>query len=123
MLMATFITAIKLFDAEKSPEKYYKVTISTTGLVSIYENIQGSQFLFGTFNRETVQVKGNLIDPSEFSPSMFQGFYVRYNIGKTKKGNFSTCLLSILPLILPNKTLCLLSFPYKNASVEIYSGS
>ena len=84
--MVTLIKAIKLFDAEKSPEKYYKVTISTTGLVSIYENIQGSQFLFGTFNRETVQVKGNLIDPSEFSPSMFQGFYVRYNIGQTKKG-------------------------------------
>ena len=69
--------AIKLLDAEKSPEKYYKVTISTTGLVSIYENIQGSQFLFGTFNREQLQVKDEVIDPSEFSPSMFQGFYVR----------------------------------------------
>ena len=32
--------AIKLMDAERSPEKLYKVTISTTGNVAIYEKIQ-----------------------------------------------------------------------------------
>ena len=69
--------AIKLLDAEKSPEKYYKVTISTTGEVSIYENIQGQQFLFGTYNRQSPQVRRNAIDPLEFSPEMFQGFFIR----------------------------------------------
>lgn len=69
--------AIKLMDAEKSPDKLYKVTIETTGEVSIFENVQGQQFLFGTYSREARQVTQKVLDPLEFSPKMFQGFYVR----------------------------------------------
>ena len=69
--------AIKLLDSEKSPDKFYKVTLDTTGEVSIYENIQGQQFLFGTFNRESKQVSKKALDPIEFSPEMFLGFFVR----------------------------------------------
>ena len=68
---------IKLLDSEKNPEKFYKVTLSTTGTVAIYENIQGQTFLFGTFNRQTPHVSKVVIDPSEFSPIMFSGFWIR----------------------------------------------
>jgi hypothetical protein len=69
--------AIKLMDAKKSPEKMYKVTISTTGDVSIFENIQGQTFLFGTYNRQARQVTDNVIALHEFSPNMYQGFWIR----------------------------------------------
>ena len=69
--------AVKLIDANKSPEKLYKVTIETTGVVSIYENIQGNQLFFGTFNRQTLQVSEQSLDPMEFSPDRFQGFFIR----------------------------------------------
>ena len=69
--------AIKLMDANKSPEKLYKVTIATTGEVSIKSMFQGNQLFFGTFNRQTNQVSERVLDPLEFSPDMFQGFFVR----------------------------------------------
>ena len=69
--------AIKLMDPDKSSDKLYKVTIATTGVISIYENIQGSQLFFGTFNRQSLQVSKQALDPMEFSPDMFQGFFVR----------------------------------------------
>ena len=37
--------AVKLMDAEKNPDKYYKVTLSTTGEVTINENVQGHLLL------------------------------------------------------------------------------
>ena len=71
--------AVKLMDADQSPDKMYKVTISTTGSVAIYENVQGSQLFFGTYNREQAQIRKHFaLDPTEFSPEMFQGFFVRY---------------------------------------------
>ena len=66
--------AIKLLDSEKSPDKFYKVTMDTTGVVAIYENVQGQAFLFGTYNRTIIRNSDLVIDPSEFSPIMFQGF-------------------------------------------------
>ena len=69
--------AVKLLDANKSPGKYYKVSISTTGEIGIYENVQGQQFLFGTFNRESPQIRRMSLDPIEFSPEAFLGFFVR----------------------------------------------
>ena len=70
--------AVKLMDANKSPDKLYKVTIATTGVISIHENIQGNQLFFGTFNRQSLQVSKKALDPMEFSPDMFQGFFIRY---------------------------------------------
>ena len=69
--------AVKLMDAEKNPDKYYKVTLSTTGEVTINENVQGQTFLFGTYSRSTPQVDDVVIDPADFSPIMFQGLWVR----------------------------------------------
>ena len=69
--------AIKLLDSEKSPDKFYKVTMDTTGVVAIYENVQGQAFLFGTYNRTIIRNSDLVIDPSEFSPIMFQGFWIR----------------------------------------------
>ena len=69
--------AIKLMDANKSPEKLYKVTIATTGEVSIKSMFQGNQLFFGTFNRQTNQVSERVLGALEFSPDMFQGFFVR----------------------------------------------
>ena len=69
--------AIKLMDMDKSPRKLYKVTISTTGNVAIYENIQGQTFLFGTYNRQSLQIIDNVIPPEEFSPMVHKGFWVR----------------------------------------------
>ena len=69
--------AVKLMDVETSPQKLYKITISTTGNVAIYENIQGQTFLFGTYNRQSLQEIDNAIPPDEFSPMMHQGFWVR----------------------------------------------
>ena len=44
---------IKSFqDAKKSQDKIYKVTLSSNGAISIYENIRGATFLFGNFFRE-----------------------------------------------------------------------
>lgn len=68
---------VKLMDAGKSPQKLYKVAISTTGQVAIYENIQGSTFLFGTYNRQSLQAIERVINPTEFSPEMHMGFWVR----------------------------------------------
>jgi len=81
--------AIKLMDANKSPEKLYKVTIATTGEVSIKSMFQGNQLFFGTFNRQTNQVSERVLDPMEFSPDMFQGFFVRYKVGSTGQGTVS----------------------------------
>jgi len=77
---------VKLLDANKSPGKYYKVSISTTGEIGIYENVQGQQFLFGTFNRESPQIRRMSLDPIEFSPEAFLGFFVRYEIGLLGEG-------------------------------------
>ena len=51
--------------------------MATTGTVAIYENVQGQAFLFGTYNRTIIRNSDTVIDPSEFSPIMFQGFWIR----------------------------------------------
>jgi len=76
-------------DSEKSPDKFYKVTMDTTGVVAIYENVQGQAFLFGTYNRTIIRNSDLVIDPSEFSPIMFQGFWIRYEPISRSQGTIS----------------------------------
>ena len=67
-------------DAKKSQDKIYKITLSTKGAVSIFENVRGATFLFGNFYREALQVKTDVLAQNEVAAADFAGYWIRYDI-------------------------------------------
>ena len=67
--------AVKLINANEDPEKFYKVTVSSSGRVAIFENVRTRGFLLGRTRHEERVKATNTVDLGDSVGREMIGFW------------------------------------------------
>lgn len=71
------VASVKLIERTLNPTKYYKVTISGTGTIAIFENMRRSAILYGSRNEERLKVS-RTFGTRGLIQKEFCGFWITY---------------------------------------------
>ncbi len=73
---AESVASIKLLDAEKTPTKFYKVSVSGRGRVAVFEDVRVNAFLAGRQRNEERLRNAVIVNLGDRPKPLYYGFWI-----------------------------------------------